>query len=65
MLDIKFYVLIDAIATHGSLHEAAAAIGLTQPAASHRIREMERRLGVTLFVREGRRLLLNASGKRL
>ncbi|WP_275288162.1 LysR family transcriptional regulator [Halomonas elongata] len=65
MLDIKFYVLIDAIATHGTVHEAAAAIGVTQPAATHRIREMERRLGVSLFLREGRRLVLTASGERL
>jgi len=65
MLDIKFYVLIDAIATHGTVHDAAAAIGLTQPAATHRIREMERRLGVSLFAREGRRLVLTASGERL
>lgn len=65
MLDIKFYVLIDAIATHGTVHDAASAIGLTQPAATHRIREMERRLGVSLFSREGRRLVLTASGERL
>lgn len=65
MLDIKFYVLIEAIATHGTVHEAAAAIGLTQPAATHRIREMERRLGVSLFTREGRRLILSPSGERL
>ncbi len=31
MLDIKYYVLIDAIATHGTVHGAAAAIGITQP----------------------------------
>ncbi|NAO96030.1 LysR family transcriptional regulator [Halomonas sp. Choline-3u-9] len=65
MLDIKYYVLIDAIATHGTVHGAAAAIGITQPAATHRIREMERRLGVALFHREGRRLTLSASGERL
>lgn len=65
MLDIKFYVLIEAIATHGTVHDAAAAIGLTQPAATHRLREMERRLGVSLFAREGRRLVLTTSGERL
>ncbi|WP_148254145.1 LysR family transcriptional regulator [Aidingimonas lacisalsi] len=65
MLDIKYYVLIDAIATHGTLQDAAAAIGLTQPAATHRVREMERRLGVSLFIREGRRLVLTSPGKRL
>lgn len=65
MLDIKFYALIDAVAAKGTVHEAAASIGLTQPAATHRIREMERRLGVALFVREGRRLVLTPSGERL
>ena len=30
MLDIKYYVLIDAIATHGTVHDAAAAIGNQQ-----------------------------------
>ncbi|ODC04817.1 hypothetical protein BFW38_16065 [Terasakiispira papahanaumokuakeensis] len=65
MLDIKYYILIDAIARHGSLHAASAAIGLTQPAATHRIKEMERRLAVTLFEKRGRRLVLTPAGKRL
>lgn len=65
MLDVKFYVLLEAIATHGSVHDGASAIGITQPAATHRIREMERRLGISLFSREGRRLILTASGERL
>lgn len=65
MLDIKFYTLIEAIAAQGTVHGAAESIGLTQPAATHRIREMERRMGVALFVREGRRLVLTPSGERL
>nr|CDQ36639.1 HTH-type transcriptional activator CmpR [Virgibacillus halodenitrificans] len=65
MLDIKYYVLIDAIERHGSLQAAAAAIGLTQPAATHRVREMERRLAVSLFERRGRRTTLTAAGRRL
>lgn len=65
MLDIKFYALIEAVAAQGTVHDAAASLGLTQPAATHRIREMERRMGVALFVREGRRLVLTPSGERL
>ena len=65
MLDIKYYVLIDAVERHGSLQAAAAAIGLTQPAATHRIREMERRLAVSLFEKRGRRLFLTPAGWRL
>lgn len=65
MLDIKYYVLLDAIERHGSLQAASAAIGLTQPAATHRIREMERRLAVALFEKRGRRLFLTPAGQRL
>ena len=65
MLDIKYYVLIDAIERHGSLQAASAAIGLTQPAATHRIREMERRLAVSLFEKRGRRIYLTPAGQRL
>jgi len=40
-----------ALAEHGSVTGAAAAIGLSQPAMSTSLRDLERTLGVTLFVR--------------
>ena len=43
--------LIDAIAEHGQLSIAAAMMGMTQPAASRMLLEIERRVGATLFER--------------
>jgi len=43
---------------------AGAELGLTQSAVSHSIREIESRLGVMLFRRDGRRLDLTEAGKR-
>lgn len=40
-----------ALAEHGSVTGAAAAIGLSQPAMSTSLRDLERALGLTLFVR--------------
>lgn len=43
--------LIAAIAKHGQLQVAASACGLTQPAASRLLAELERQLGARLFER--------------
>ncbi len=48
---------LDAAARHGSYSAAAAELGLTHGAISHQIRELERRLNVTLFKREGRSMI--------
>lgn len=47
----------------GSLTAAAEALHVSQPAASKTIRELEQILGVTLFDRSGRRLVLTAAGR--
>ena len=46
----------------GSFHAAAHDLGLTQPAVSQRIRELEQALGIRLFVRNGRRIAVTADG---
>lgn len=46
----------------GGVHAAAEDLGLTQPAISQRIRELERILGTKVFVRCGRSLRLSADG---
>ncbi len=45
---------LDAAARHGSYTAAAAELGLTHGAISHRIRELEQRMKLTLFERQGR-----------
>ncbi|MFN3213977.1 MAG: LysR family transcriptional regulator [Henriciella sp.] len=56
--------LLIAIAETGSLTAASERLGLTQPAASYRLSKLEESLGAPLFERTGRRLTLNASGRR-
>lgn len=57
--------LFAAVCRTGSVTQSAASIGLSQPAASTMLRELEDRLGVTLFLRQGRRLVLTADGRSL
>lgn len=54
-----------ALATGGSVAEAARLLFVTQPAVSYGIRRLEERLGLRLFRRSGRRLALTAEGRIL
>ena len=49
----------------GTFRGAAERLNTTQPAISARVREVEEQLGVQLFQRQGRRMVLNARGRRL
>jgi DNA-binding transcriptional LysR family regulator len=49
----------------GSFSRAADELGVTQPAVSQRIRQLESRVGASLFVRRGRGVSLSADGLRL
>jgi len=50
---------------HGSFSAAADALHLAQPSLSDQIRRLEAALGVPLFVRTGRRLVLTEAGRAL
>jgi DNA-binding transcriptional LysR family regulator len=54
-----------AIARHGSVSAAAAAVSLTQSAASTALAELERQSGRRLFDRVGKSLRLNELGRSL
>ena len=54
-----------ATATAGSLSAAARRLGLTQPTLSRQVQALEAGLGVTLFERLGRRLVLTQTGTDL
>ncbi len=64
-LDRRHYQLLIAVSHRRQLTQAANDLGLTQPAASHQIREIERRLGITLFKRTGRWMDLTPAAERL
>lgn len=54
-----------AVVEHGSFSNAAAHLHLTQPAVSLQIKQLERRLGVRLIERVGRRAGPTAAGAEL
>ncbi|MEU3216109.1 LysR family transcriptional regulator [Streptomyces sp. NPDC006971] len=60
--DLGALELLLAVARHGSLGRAAREVGVTQPAASSRIRSMERQLGLALLDRSPRGSRLTDAG---
>ncbi|MER5229851.1 LysR family transcriptional regulator [Serratia ureilytica] len=54
-----------AIARHGSFSRAGEAIGLTQSAVSHNVKELEAEVGVRLLDRTTREVVLTDAGLRL
>jgi DNA-binding transcriptional LysR family regulator len=54
-----------AISRTGTITSAGRELGLSQSATSGAIAELERRLGVTLFDRVGRRVVMNEHGRYL
>jgi len=53
------------IARLGTFRAAAERLNTTQPAISARVREIESQLGVEIFRREGRGVVLTARGRQL
>ncbi len=53
------------IARLGTFRAAAERLGTTQPAISARVREIESQLGIEIFRREGRGVVLTARGRQL
>ena len=58
--DIGFF---SALAAAGSLSAAARELGITTPAVSKRLAQMETRLGIALVNRSTRRMSLTAEGQ--
>src|SRR5690606_494827 len=54
-----------AVADHGSTMAAADAVALSQSAASAALKELEGLLGIHLFDRVGKRLILHDNGRML
>lgn len=60
LIDLEAF---EAAARHGSFVAAAAELHLTPSAVSHRVRSLERQLGVVLFTRFARRIELTDHGR--
>jgi DNA-binding transcriptional LysR family regulator len=64
-LTLRQLEIFQAVALRGSTTAAALSVPLSQSATSAAVNELERVLGIRLFDRAGKRLLLNDSGRAL
>jgi molybdate transport repressor ModE-like protein len=62
-MDLLLLRSLVAVADHGAITEAAAALGLSQSALSRRIDQLEEALGAPLFERAGRGVALTSIGQ--
>jgi DNA-binding transcriptional LysR family regulator len=62
-VDLRLVEYFVAVIDHGSVTKAAQALYIAQPSLSQAIRSLERQLGVQLFHRTGRQLVLSADGE--
>jgi DNA-binding transcriptional LysR family regulator len=64
-MDLVELKIFKAVAEHGGVTRAAAALHRVQSNVTTRVKQLEERLGTQLFHRQGRRLVLSAEGKLL
>ncbi|SDU56028.1 LysR family transcriptional regulator [Gordonia westfalica] len=64
-MDLHLVTYFVAVVDHGGITRAAQSLYISQPSLSQAIRTLEKRLGVTLFDRTGRRLELTEAGRKL
>lgn len=64
-LDIPSLQMVAAIVDAGAISRAAERLFVTQSALSHRLRKLEKRLGVSLFERINRRLVITPQGEQV
>jgi LysR family transcriptional regulator for metE and metH len=65
MIEVRHLQMISAIVESGSMTSAASKLCLTQPSLSHQLKEVESRLGIKLFLRVNKKLVLTPGGERL
>ncbi len=58
ILEVRHLQLVQAVHQEGGLTRAAERLFLTQSALSHRLRDIEGKLGVRLFFRVGKKMVL-------
>ncbi len=62
---LKQLSYVAAVARHGSITEAAKHVGLSQPAISEALKDLEEEFGFSIFVRQpARRISLTTAGQR-
>lgn len=64
-LEIRHFRLVQSIAEEGTVTAASRRLHLTQSALSHQLKDIEDRLGVALFMRLGKKMILTPAGGKL
>jgi LysR family transcriptional regulator, regulator for metE and metH len=64
-MDVGDLQLVRAIAEDGTVTGAGTTLHLTQSALSHRLKDLEARLGISLFLRRPGRMVMTSAGERL
>ena len=62
-VSIKHIRAANSVALYGSFTAAAADLGMTQSAVSRLVLQLERQLGVSLFLRSTRNVVLTSPGR--
>jgi LysR family transcriptional regulator, regulator for metE and metH len=65
MIEIRHLHLIREIAETGNMTRASKKLFLTQPSLSHQLKEIESRLGVQLFLRINKNMVLTPAGEKI
>src|SRR5215471_13797964 len=65
MLSVTHLRVLEAVARHGSVTEAARELHLSQPSVSHHLGRLEAATGATLVQRAGRGIRLTPEGELL
>src|SRR5713101_8691908 len=65
LMDTRQLAAFCAVVERESFSQAAARLGVTQPAVSQQVRALEKRLGRQLLDRSGRRVVPTEAGLRL
>lgn len=64
-MDLAALEIFRAVALEGSVTRAAERLGRVQSNVTTRVQQLEEQLGATLFLREGKRMLLTPAGESL
>lgn len=64
-LSLRQLRVFEAVARHNSYTRAAARLHLSQPAASMQVRQLEDEIGLPLFERLGKQVVLTEAGREV